>query len=157
MGGQTAVTSRHIPPDWEKVPFNQGFLHALFLAFDANFRLKRKDVSSEEKDPGLMKGWAFFGEVKQYMEHLDKHWDQTQEWSSCVAHDAVDKHDRKSLGTASSGIGTADCARHNMKRPLGVGDLQKGERYLNVDYMFFMSLAGSPLMRLYVSYDIACR
>ncbi|KAJ7802706.1 hypothetical protein B0H14DRAFT_2614089 [Mycena olivaceomarginata] len=87
---------------------------ALFLALDANFRLKRRSVQR----------------------------------STCVAHDAVDKPDRESLGTASSGIGTVDCARHNMKPPLGVGDLQKGERYLNMDYMFFMSLAGSPLLRL---------
>ncbi|KAJ7938922.1 hypothetical protein B0H13DRAFT_1851094 [Mycena leptocephala] len=135
------------------------FLYALFLALDANFRLKRKDVSSEEKDPGLGTGLAFFGDVKEYMEHLDKHWDQKQETqrSTCVAHDAVDKPDRESLGTASSGIGTVDCTRHNMKRPNAVGDLQKGERYLNMDYMFFMSLAGSPLQRLYISYDIVCQ
>lgn len=30
-------------------------------------------------------------------------------------------------------------------------------RYLNMDYMFFMSLAGSALLWLYVSYDIACQ
>jgi hypothetical protein len=55
----------------------------LFLALDANFRLKRKDVSSEEKDPGMGTGWAFYGEVKAYMEHLDKHWDQKQEVRIC--------------------------------------------------------------------------
>ncbi|KAJ7880130.1 hypothetical protein B0H13DRAFT_2542393 [Mycena leptocephala] len=148
---------KNLPTDWDKVPFEKAFLYALFLALDANFRLKRKDVSSEEKDPGLGTGLAFFGDVKEYMDHLDKHWDQKQERSTCVAHDAVDKPDRESLGTASSGIGTVDCARHNMKRPNAVGDLQKGERYLNMDYMFFMSLAGSPLQRLYVSYDIACQ
>ncbi|KAJ6466504.1 hypothetical protein DFH09DRAFT_1485378 [Mycena vulgaris] len=148
---------KNLPPDWDKVPSEKAFLYALFLALDANFRLKRKDVSSEEKDPGLGTGWSFFGEVKAYMAHLDKHWDQKQERSTCVAHDAVDKPDRESLGTVSSGIGTVDCARHNMKRPNGVGDLQKGERYLNMDYMFFMSLANSPLIRLYVSYDIACQ
>ncbi|KAJ7871110.1 hypothetical protein B0H13DRAFT_1895895 [Mycena leptocephala] len=148
---------KNLPPDWDKVPFEKAFLYALFLALDANFRLKCKGVSSEEKDPGLGTGLAFFGDVKEYMAHLDKHWDQKQERSTCVAHDAVDKPDRESLGTASSGIGTVDCARHNMKRPNAVGDLQKGERYLNMDYMFFMSLAGSPLQRLYVSYDIACQ
>jgi hypothetical protein len=30
-------------------------------------------------------------------------------------------------------------------------------RYLNMDYMFFMSLVGSALLWLYVSYDIACQ
>ncbi|KAJ7044257.1 hypothetical protein C8F04DRAFT_1250200 [Mycena alexandri] len=148
---------KNLPRDWEKVPFEKAFLYALFLAIDANFRLKRKDVSSEENDPGLGDGWSFFVPVKPYMKHLDAHWDQKQERSTCVAHDAVDKPDRESLGTVSSGIGTVDCARHNMKRPNAVGDLQKGERYLNMDYLFFISLAGSPLARLYVSYDIACQ
>jgi hypothetical protein len=51
------------------------------LAIDANFRLMRKDVSSEEKDPGLVRGWGFFGDVTKYMAHLEKHWDQKQEVS----------------------------------------------------------------------------
>ncbi|KAJ7698223.1 hypothetical protein B0H14DRAFT_2417944, partial [Mycena olivaceomarginata] len=148
---------KNLPADWEQMPFEKAFIYALYLALDANFRLQRKDVSSEERDPGLSKGWAFFGEVTKYMDHLARHWDQPQERSTCVAHDAVDKPDREALGTASSGIVTVDCARHNMKRPNGVGDLQKGERYLNMDYMFFMSLAGVFLWRLFVSYDIACQ
>ncbi|KAJ6587763.1 hypothetical protein B0H10DRAFT_2233949 [Mycena sp. CBHHK59/15] len=147
----------NLPPGWEKAPDERAFLYALFLALDANFRLKRKDVSSEEKDPGLGDGWSFYGAVKEYMAYLEKNWDQKQERSTCVAHDAVDKPDRESLGTASSGIGTVDCARHNMKRPNAVGDLQKGERYLNMNYLFFMSLAGSTVKHLYVSYDIACQ
>jgi hypothetical protein len=55
------------------------FLFALFLAMDANFRLKRKDVSSEEKDPGLGMGWAFYCEVKAYMKHVEENWGQVQE------------------------------------------------------------------------------
>jgi hypothetical protein len=51
----------------------------LFLALDANFRLKRKDVSSEEKDSGLGNGWAFFCEVQAYMAHVKKHWDFKQD------------------------------------------------------------------------------
>ncbi|KAJ7735302.1 hypothetical protein B0H14DRAFT_3097623 [Mycena olivaceomarginata] len=64
---------------------------------------------------------------------------------------------RMRAGTASSGIGAVDCARHNMKRPLAVGDLQLGERYLNMDYMFFRSIVDLPLIRFFVSYDIACQ
>jgi hypothetical protein len=55
------------------------FLYALFLALDANFRLKRKDVSSEEKDPGLGNGWAFYCDVVAYMEHVKRNWDQKQD------------------------------------------------------------------------------
>ncbi|KAJ7469422.1 hypothetical protein FB451DRAFT_1476206 [Mycena latifolia] len=140
------------------------FLFALFLAMDANFRLRRKEVSSEEKDPGLGKGWSFFCEVKAYMKHVKANWKQVQERSHCVAHDAVDKPDREAWGTASSGIGAVDCACHNMKRPnavaicsLGKGMEQEYAEYLNMDYMFFKSVKGTDLVRFFVSYDIACQ
>ncbi|KAJ7120873.1 hypothetical protein C8R44DRAFT_623095 [Mycena epipterygia] len=148
---------KNLPPDWADAPEEKQFLYALFLAMDANFCLKRKDVSTEEKDPGLGKGWSFYCEVKVYMKHVTANWNQKQERSHCVVHDAVDKPDREAQGTASSGIGAVDCARHNMKRPNAVGDLQLGERYLNMDYMFFKSIAGSELVRFFVSYDIACQ
>ncbi|KAJ7160358.1 hypothetical protein C8R46DRAFT_1164810 [Mycena filopes] len=132
---------KNLPAGWQDVPPDKQFLYGLFLAIDANFQLKRKDVSSEKKDPGLGKGWVFYCEIDAYMEHVRKHWN--------------DKQDAR--GTASSGIGTVDCARHNMKRPCAVGDLQLGERYINMDYIFFRSVAGTDLVRLYVSYDIACQ
>ncbi|KAJ7617002.1 hypothetical protein DFH06DRAFT_1012669 [Mycena polygramma] len=148
---------KNLPDGWEKEAEEKQFLYALFLAMDANFRLKRKDVSTEEKDPGLGDGWSFYCELQEYMAHVALHWDTVQERSTCVAHDAVDKPDREARGTASSGIGAVDCARHNMKRPLAVGDLQFGERYINIDYMFFRSVVGTELIRFYVSYDIACQ
>ncbi|KAJ7070273.1 hypothetical protein B0H15DRAFT_918090 [Mycena belliarum] len=154
----------NLPPNWKEAPKEKNlltvadrFLYALFLAIDANFRMRRKKVSSEEKDPSLGDGWSFYGAIAPYYDYLAKHWHQKQPRSTCVAHDAVDKPDRESRGTASSGIATVDCARHNMKRPNAVGDLQLGERYINMDYIFFMGLAGSELSELYVSYDIACQ
>ncbi|KAJ6447694.1 hypothetical protein C8R45DRAFT_948402 [Mycena sanguinolenta] len=144
--------------DWKSAPRERRFLYGLFLAIDANFRMKRKQVSSEEADPGLNNGAAFFSEVKAYIEHVREHWDFEQEKSRCVSHDAVNQPDREARGTASSGIGTVDCARHNMKRPNGVGDLQKGERYINMDYMLWKSLDGyDDLVQLIVSYDIVCQ
>ncbi|KAJ6488184.1 hypothetical protein C8R47DRAFT_978857 [Mycena vitilis] len=144
--------------DWKRAPPELRFLYALFLAIDANFRMKRKQVSSEAVDPGLNNGAAFFSEVKTYMEHVGKHWDVEQEKSRCVSHDAVNQPDREARGTASSGIGTVDCARHNMKRPNGVGDLQKGEKYINMDYMLWKSLGGyDDLVSLVISYDIVCQ
>jgi hypothetical protein len=55
------------------------FSDGLFLAIDANFRLKQKDVSTEERDPRLGNGWAFFGDVDAYMDHVKRHWNWTQE------------------------------------------------------------------------------
>ncbi|KAJ7214613.1 hypothetical protein C8J57DRAFT_1600815 [Mycena rebaudengoi] len=148
---------KNLRDGWETAADDERFLYALFLAIDANFRLKRKDVSSEEKDPGLGPSRAFFCEVGSYMQHVEKHWKEPQERSRCVAHDAVDKPDKESRGTVSSGIGAVDCVRHNMKRPNTVGDLQLGERYINMDYMFFVGIKGTELLRFYVSYDIACQ
>ncbi|KAJ6548887.1 hypothetical protein B0H19DRAFT_1032024 [Mycena capillaripes] len=148
---------KNLPPDWKDVPPEKKFLYALFLALDANFRMQRKDVSSEKSDPDLGNGLAFFGEVNAYMAHLEAHWHLPQPKSTCVAHDAVNTPDKEVRGTASSGIGTVDCARHNMKRPRAVGDLQQGERYLNMDWMFFMGLENSELQHFFVSYDIACQ
>ncbi|KAK7044982.1 hypothetical protein R3P38DRAFT_3308726 [Favolaschia claudopus] len=142
---------------WQDAQDDKQFVNTLFLVIDTNFRLKRKDVSTEERDPGLGDGWAFVCDVKEYMKHVKKHWGMNQPRSHCVAHNAVDKPDREVRGTASSGIGAVDCARHNMKRPMAVGDLQLGERYINMDYVFLHSIAGSPLARFVVSYDITCQ
>lgn len=54
------------------------YLHALFLALDANFRLKRKRVSSDEADPGLSKGWAYVVEESKYKAHLALHFEEVE-------------------------------------------------------------------------------
>ncbi|KAF8171198.1 hypothetical protein K438DRAFT_1448773, partial [Mycena galopus ATCC 62051] len=68
-------------------------------------------------------------------------------------HDAVNEPDKEVQGTASSGIGTVDCARHNMKRPNAVRDL-----YINMDYMFWKSLENyDDIIQLFISYNIVCQ
>ncbi|KAJ7122459.1 hypothetical protein C8R44DRAFT_831617 [Mycena epipterygia] len=153
--GECALLCPACPQLGKNLPESgERFLYALFLAIDANFRMKRKHVSSEEDDPSLGDGIAFFGKVEEYMQHLDKHWDFEQE----TKRSDVQYRKAHSYGTASSGIGTVDCARHNMKCPNGVGDLQKGERYINMDYMLWKSLAGcDDLVQLFISYDIICQ
>ena len=42
----------------------------LILALDACFRLKRRIVSSEKKDPGLGTGWGYFVEDEPYRNYL---------------------------------------------------------------------------------------
>jgi hypothetical protein len=49
------------------------YLHQLFLALDANFRLKRRDVSGEDKDPSYSLGWAYFVPEIAYRAHLKKY------------------------------------------------------------------------------------
>ncbi|KAG1852201.1 hypothetical protein F4604DRAFT_1883522 [Suillus subluteus] len=130
---------KNLPDNWKDVLNDKRWLYALFVAIDANFRLKRRIVSKDSTDPGLSQGWAYFR-------------------STCASHNAVNMADTKaSQGLAATGVGTIDCTRHNMKLPNGVGDLQKGERYSNMDYLFFSTLRGRCVETLNVSYDIACQ
>ncbi|KIM73395.1 hypothetical protein PILCRDRAFT_81152, partial [Piloderma croceum F 1598] len=78
--------------------------------------------------------------------------------STCVNHHAMkDANKTRSGNLASSGIGTIDCIRHNFKRPNSVGDLQKGEKYINMNYLFFSSMSHSDFVSLTMSYDIVCQ
>ena len=47
--------------------------YTLVLAVDANFRLKRRAVSSTERDPALCDGWGYFVQEKPYLEHVLAH------------------------------------------------------------------------------------
>lgn len=150
---------KNLPDGWENALPESRFLYALFLAIDANFRLSRQNVSSDAVDPGLNHGYAFFVEETAYKSFLNSRGGIPQEKSTCSSHNAINLADTKaSRGLAATGAGTIDCARHNFKRPNSVGDLQKGERYINMDYMFFSSMqSASTLQVINISYDIACQ
>jgi len=47
--------------------------YTAFLAGDANFQQRRKNVSNEEKDPSLCNGMAFFVRYEPYMAHLEQY------------------------------------------------------------------------------------
>ncbi|KAG2743901.1 hypothetical protein P692DRAFT_20878551 [Suillus brevipes Sb2] len=135
-----------------------GWLYAVFLAIDVNFRLKRRNVSSDLADPSLLRDWSYFVEEKEYKAFLVEHLTEAQEKSTCSSHNTVNMADTKqSQGLTATGIGTADCAHHNFKRPNGVGDLQKGKKYINMDYLFFSTLRGTQLKMPNVSYNIVCQ
>ncbi|KAJ3529892.1 hypothetical protein NMY22_g8804 [Coprinellus aureogranulatus] len=151
----------NMPDDWEDEPEETRYIHSLNVGLDANYRLKRKDVSNDEADPGLSKGFAYFVNDKPFKKLLKKHEDDTEPKSTCSRHDAVNLADiRPGQGYAASGVATVECTRHNMKRPGAVCDLQKGEKYFNMDYIMATSflLLGVSLLRTFlISYDIACQ
>ncbi|KAG2093898.1 uncharacterized protein F5147DRAFT_747869 [Suillus discolor] len=146
----------NLPEGWEKA--EPRWVYALFLSIDANFRLKRKAVSSDKRDPSLNNGSSYFVEEKHYKSYLAERVTLPQERSACISHNAVNMADTKSSrGLAATGVGTIDCARHEMKLASGVGDLQKGEKYINMDYLVFSVIVGSGAAVLNLSYDIACQ
>lgn len=107
------------------------WLYTLFLGIDANFRLKRLDVSTDIRDPGLNHGYAYVVEEKAFKSYLQEYDTKIppEPTTTCNNYDAIKSaNSRGGKGLASSGAGTVDCSRHDMKRPVSVGDLQKGER-----------------------------
>ncbi len=152
-------------------------MYRLFIAVDANFRLRCLNVSDEFNDPSLNQGYAYFVEEEGFKTHLEKYGDviPEEEKSMCNNHDAVKlANSRGGKGAAVTGVGAVVCGHHDMKHPLSVGDLQKGERcgfghtsihttdcrfcrYLNMDYFILSMLSCDTPPDLVISYDIACQ
>ncbi|KAK7019979.1 CxC2 domain-containing protein [Favolaschia claudopus] len=148
----------NLPDDWEHASKEDSFIYILYLALDACFRMKRGLISSELKDPGLGNGMAFMVETVPYREYLLTVTDQ-DEMSTCSGLAALDYANTKfSRGYSTTGVGMGVCARHEFIQPNGIGALQKGERYSNMDYVFGSILRyHDPRLRKMVSYDIVCQ
>ncbi|KAK0493893.1 hypothetical protein EDD18DRAFT_1077920, partial [Armillaria luteobubalina] len=124
----------HRPAAWEDT---------LFIGVDANFKLERFDMSSEEKDPGLGRVLSYFVDTKSFKEHLfnfDKRIIQPQ--STCNDHEAT-KGDKKTL--AASGVGGVVCTRHELKLPLSTVDLCVGEMQVEMDYGYLSAVYGPDM------------
>ncbi|KAJ7847056.1 hypothetical protein B0H13DRAFT_2362609 [Mycena leptocephala] len=147
----------NLPDGWRDVSPEFRFLYMLLLALDANFRLKNRLRANEHADAALGDGWGYLVQTGPYKEHL-KHYVAEKDVSTCIAFAALMQKDtRLTTGLRCSGVGGVVCARHELVRPQGVGDLQKGERYANMDYILLSSILGITAMYLAISYDIACQ
>ncbi|KAJ7436461.1 hypothetical protein B0H11DRAFT_2256166 [Mycena galericulata] len=148
---------RNLPSNWRDIDPKYAFLFMLIVALDANFKLKNRIRANARDDPPLGAGWEYFVEPKRYKEHI-KNYVPEKDISSCIAFAALlQKDTRATAGLRVSGVGGCVCARHECVRPNGIGDLQKGERYANMDFILFCALLGFSLLWLTISYDIACQ
>ncbi|KAK0470846.1 hypothetical protein IW261DRAFT_1553665 [Armillaria novae-zelandiae] len=135
----------------------------LYIGIDANFQLERFiNVSSEDKDPGLSKGLAYFVDSEAFCKHLKDFDTQIiQPLSSCSNHEAVKGDKRSSIRTrelAASGVGSVVCTRHELKLPLCTVDLHVGEIQVEMDFGYLTAIkcfAGVPC--IVTSYNIACQ
>ncbi|KAF8190121.1 hypothetical protein BJ912DRAFT_850355, partial [Pholiota molesta] len=133
----------NLPDDWADAPEDQRFLYCLLVCLDANFRLKNQLVSNYSSDPGLGTGWAYMVCREPYERHIVSQMDD-DDISTCVGFLAlVMALTRFSRGLRYTGVGGAFCGRGEMILPNGIGNLQKGERYVNMDYIFASSVRTS--------------
>ncbi|KAJ6452140.1 hypothetical protein C8R47DRAFT_1204389 [Mycena vitilis] len=148
---------RNLPPDWRDVDKKFRFLYMLLVALDANFKLKNRMRANEHPDPSLGPGWGYFTHPDKYRKHL-KNYVPEKDISTCIAFAALlQKDSRGTAGLRTSGVGGCVCARHECVLPHGIGDLQKGERFSNMDFILLGALAGFALLLLTISYDISCQ
>ncbi|TRM61977.1 hypothetical protein BD626DRAFT_548776 [Schizophyllum amplum] len=142
----------NLPAGWQDVDENDAYLYRPTLAFDANFRLKNLVRANERHDPELADGYGYFVKKDEYKEHIASY------MSTCIAFKAlVEKDTKATAGLRVSGVAGAICARHELVQPHGLADLQKGERYCNMDYVLLSVVAIMGYAALTVSYDIGCQ
>ncbi|KAJ7186909.1 hypothetical protein C8R46DRAFT_1206901 [Mycena filopes] len=147
----------NIPEGWQDVEPEYRFLYMLLLAMDANFRLKSRLRANAREDLPLGDGWGHLVEEGPYRTHL-RAYVAEKDVSTCIAFAALMQKDtRMTTGLRCSGVGGVVCARHELVRPQGMGDLQKGERYSNMDYILLSAVIGITALYLAISYDIACQ
>lgn len=157
---------RNLPPEWENVDEDRAYvppsvftlrhpvtihyrwLYSLFIAIDANFRLKMK--SRGIQDPELGSGLAYFVNAAKLEAHLKDHAteDDVRISDPFASHDreftyrkietcgtefhAVNQaSSKRSKDYAVTGVGAVVC-RHGLVRKNGVVDLQKGERCVSI-------------------------
>ncbi|KAF7375071.1 CxC2 domain-containing protein [Mycena sanguinolenta] len=138
----------NLPDGWENAPPEVAWIYCLMISKDANFKMKGRDRSSREKDPTLGPGWAYMVANDAYLKHLSKYVAE-DEISHCVLFAALwSANNKHAKGLRASGVGSVSCSRHEMFRPVGTGDLQKGKKYSNMDYLFLSSLMGIMLLTI---------
>ncbi|KAF9501042.1 hypothetical protein BDN71DRAFT_1479662 [Pleurotus eryngii] len=132
---------KNLPNNYSHVPAHKGWIYLLFLAINTNFRLKHLSASNDTWDPSLSHSFAYFVEEKKYKEFLSAYTDLVVlEANMCSNYDTMKLASiQGGKGVLASGVSAIECACHNMKRPLSVGDLQLGEKYVNMDYLYFSS------------------
>ncbi|KAF7372477.1 CxC2 domain-containing protein [Mycena venus] len=148
------------PLDWEKVDPFYRFIYWLFLSQDANFRLSNCNVLTEITDPILGDGFGYFCKREGedgYKAHIQKHMDKKKisNWSGFAA--MFMTNTKRVKGLQTTGIGGVTCSRHNMWQGNGIGDLQVGERYCNMNFLLLSVLFRLQLLCIVISYDIACQ
>ncbi|KAL1711625.1 hypothetical protein EV715DRAFT_297881, partial [Schizophyllum commune] len=146
-----------MPPDWRAADSQHKFLHTLFLSNDANFRLKNRLRHNARPNGPLGPGLGCIVEPSKYQKHIKQSVSEN-DISTCISFAALlEKNTKLTTGCRVSGAGATSCTRHECIRPTGFGDLQKGERYANMDYIFWSALVNEHIDNIMVTYDIGCQ
>ncbi|KAI0054763.1 hypothetical protein BV25DRAFT_1816572 [Artomyces pyxidatus] len=144
----------NMAPDWRDRPAHLHFLDALFYGIDGNFHQNQKVKPLDPNDFALTLGAAYFANAEDFTEYQKTLGPLEPEPTTC--------HKFAAMGLGGywnniSGTLGVSC-RHLVVLPGGGVDLQKGERFVNVDFAVVSGLQRWMDLPLHISgYDINCQ
>ncbi|KAF9005817.1 hypothetical protein BDZ89DRAFT_1145029 [Hymenopellis radicata] len=128
----------NLPAGWDTVAQKFRYRYRRIVSADANFRMSNKLKPMAHPDPPLFGGLGVQMPQEQYEAWLRSYVTE-EEVSNCAAFAALMQKDtRFTVG-------------------LRLGDLQKGERYKNTDFVLYTVLSRMGVKEAGVTYDIACQ
>ncbi|OJT01852.1 hypothetical protein TRAPUB_7684 [Trametes pubescens] len=146
----------NLPDDWESAQPGDAWIYQLMISQDANFRLKHRLRQSSRVDCWLGPGMAYFVENDAYAKYIATYAATPEDVRTCSGFAALlNALTRNAKGLRSTGVVAVSC-RHELCLPNGLGDLQKGERYRNIDYVVASSIRNRFLKVIKNSFDVAC-
>ncbi|RDX42700.1 hypothetical protein OH76DRAFT_1362279 [Lentinus brumalis] len=145
----------NLPADWENARAEDAWLYQLMISQDANFRLKNRLRTGSHEDPWLGPGLAYCVDDVPYGEYVMSLATQ-EDIRTCSGFAALlNALTRSSKGLRATGLIAVSC-RHELFLGKGVGDLQKGERWANIDYLVASAVKGTGVRKIMDSYDVGC-
>ncbi|KAI0054817.1 hypothetical protein BV25DRAFT_1816493, partial [Artomyces pyxidatus] len=153
---------RNMPEGWEDTPEDKMWKHGMFVAVDANFKLKLKNRHQSLwglSDVELSPGWAYFVNSAEYAAFLEDYVDEPEVKYCDSNHNAIkDANVPGQKRFIVNGVSAVVCSRHYFYLRHCIGDLQFSERYSSMTYVLLSSITMNcqELNSFFISYNIAC-
>ncbi|KIP01467.1 hypothetical protein PHLGIDRAFT_123325 [Phlebiopsis gigantea 11061_1 CR5-6] len=145
----------NMDPKWKNRTEELRFLDALYYSIDGNFHANLKDKPFDKDDVPLTKGAGYFADEDLFSAYTAKLSPLEPEPSTC--HKFVAMGLGPYWGRVSGTVGLF-CAHHMFVLPGGHVDLQKGERFSNVDFAVSFGLRRWMDLLMHVAaYDLQCQ
>ncbi|KAF8589210.1 hypothetical protein K439DRAFT_1333200 [Ramaria rubella] len=134
------------------------YIHQHWYSSDGKFKAQKKKKNDDSNNISLGNGNTYFTEDQTYQKYLNES-GESQEKSMCAHLKAVNMQNKtKFKNVEVTGVVMMVCAHHGLILPRSVVNLQKGERYANVDYALTQALREAVhLPFLGFMYDVTCQ
>ncbi|PCH40509.1 hypothetical protein WOLCODRAFT_49027, partial [Wolfiporia cocos MD-104 SS10] len=149
----------NMDPGWKECPKEKRYLDMLFHTVDGNFHQNMHEKPLDPNNRPLTKGAAYFVDEDDCARFLTLAGNVTREYMGQES--TCNKFGTMGYGghwSKVSGMVGLICMRHMFVLPAGGVDLQKGERFANIDFAMLSGLQPWMDLLLHISgYDINCQ